>query len=236
MNKFIVTIFGIMFISGCANTANQSRSGWAESPVDRQVRLYKEASAQYFSCARSVIENTKRKDLVDRYLIVNPSDPRMFEKLTSKDPVPDELKAELLGLQPARVACRTAFLTQMSGQDLRLVQTYIENFNTFDNVSLSLAKNEIKTVGELNEKTRSVGQEANARRQQVYNTLNSELRQANIEDQQRRAAAAQILLNNWNSTQQALQQQQNQYLNNLMKPPVTTNCYVIGNSIDCTTR
>jgi hypothetical protein len=152
-----------------------------------------------------------------------------------------------LSWQPSRVACRIEFINAMAGHDLRLVQVYIELFNASDNVTLSLAKGELKSVGQLNERLRETRQVYLNKRQEVYNVLNSAVREVNMleyqrrasaemQEQQRRSAAAQILLNNWSNTQGQLQQQQNPYLQNLMSLPTTTNCYVIGNAITCTTR
>jgi hypothetical protein len=217
----------------------------AQSANQRQqnVNQFNAAEKTYVDCASARFNAEREQQIVkDHVIIGGTNDPRYYEKLASKQPIPRELIARYINWQTDINRCRASFVETLSKLDFRLVQLFLNHFNRLDNGLLSLMKGEVSTIGEMNEAAIKRGQIFRQEYVSIMNQLNTELRElANQEQQQKNARQLNQALQTWIETQTRLQES-SRILNsrfNLITPTIT-NCSVyrgmLGDQISCTSQ
>ena len=225
MRKILLIALMPALLASCAsNNAFLSRND--------PVAEFLNAERQLNECGNAWQKTELQDPEVRRTLFLGRDDPDMLLKLTNKEPIPDLIKEKFVKWYPLIVNCRSEFLNSVKSSDNRIVQVWLEYFKNSDDRALKLLNGEFKSIGELNQYSRNLIDAAYAERSRVVSILNNEIQQANAYRQQQQAIMNQQMIQSWAQNQQ----RNNQTIMEMMKPPIQTNCNVMGSWVNCTTR
>lgn len=247
MNKckkiFSITVC-LVGISGCAQ--HQYVPTQSEINKNNSINTVNAAQVNLKTCqdgVRGSGQNPKTLaaiEIVDKQVIyANADSPNKLELMSSTAKINDKQKNALLESISAFQKCREGIKS-----DLRSFQTLAVTYENFygemDIVYAQLISKKI-TIGDANTqksqlalKAKTAYTTATSNLDNQYNSaINQEQQARQAEEMQRRALATQYLMNQQAISAQQQINQQNQINNNR---PVNTNCYKIGNSVNCTTQ
>ena len=178
------------------------------------------------ACFKSVRNQPKFNPLNDVYVANNPT----LVQLANPDFASDEQIYLLIMLHNELAICREegikAHMDINPGGIPVLVQSWQdEAFILSDAISRKI------TIGETNKRMTANRNERIQKYTEQLKQLDRELTSAHYAEAQQRQAAF-FALAQWSQQQQMLMQ--NQQMINAINRPVTTNCYRIGNSVQCT--
>jgi hypothetical protein len=167
--------------------------------------------------------------------VISSSDPRRFEKFLSTEYVSDELRPILIRLWSSKPCLRT-WIEDIKNDAPQIAQIQTAFLNERDKLRLGLLEGKIH-IGDFN---KTLTEMVSLMQQQSDTAWNSQLASLNHLHQQesnQRAAAWAAFSQGWARAAEQNAQARQQLLNSMQQSqPTYTNCYMIGNTINCTTR
>jgi hypothetical protein len=166
---------------------------------------------------------------VEATLISGENDPNAIKKMLINRVATQAEKEDLMVVYDRLAVCRKNTLNNLGSVHPDFVALLARWYSENDETLVMILKEEV-TIGAanevLNKRFAKRNDEWNAVANGIYQQLQTSY-QIEMANRQRAAAAMQ----QWNYQQQL---QQNQQLINSLNRPTTTNCYQVGNNINCT--
>ncbi len=223
--KPLLIILLLPILVGCATRAQQQSSNLQKA--------YQDAVDKFDACQsvknlNSDVQYVYKNILIDR--IQNPQSSNKYELLSSNKKMTKEDRQKFIVFLDENTKCRVIGVEGLSKVHPSLVTAVINSHRRVDVIYGKFLAGEIN-IGELNREL----EQNSAQHQKEWDVAISNINSAlandhNYEMQSRQQAAAAI--QNWSLQQQQINQNQ-MMLNNLNRPR-TTNCNMIGNSVNCT--
>lgn len=224
--RYSVTIMCVVlafFLHGCAGMSGSSVA--QKHPLD--------IAFENWTACLMPIEKLK-PSYQNEVMISGESDPLYYQKLSSKRIINADYREFLVAAMPVQRSCNSKYLQEVQSASAYHVPAVVDLINKQEFMVLEVMQEKIKYFGEYVSTIQRVWKEFGA----DFATATVELTRQNQQElAARRAAAIQGL-----QVLTTLQQQQNQTWKNMIqqqnsvyqyKPPVTTNCYYIGNNLQC---
>lgn len=250
-NNLAVIILSVI-VAGCTQSNYQQRSP-AQAARDMSISTVNTAFSKQIVCNDNLREgkliigdgsfNPALKDaakIVDQEVFVrSENSPNKLELMSSTAKISQKQIKAVLDLYTAAGYCRN--ILRESLKDYPALLAAVNNRYGENDVIYSKLISKKITIGEANQELAQAFTRyrteytaaINNLNNQYNNQINQEIQAAQAEEMQRRALASQYLMNQQAINAQQRMNQQNQMNNRL---PVQTNCYKIGNSMNCTSQ
>jgi hypothetical protein len=219
-----ISLSFIFFVTGCATQA-QLRS-------DAMKQAFDDGVAKNRACRAAMKANTSVVFTFNNILIENDNSPNKYTLLSSNQKLNKEMQQHFINYLNENSKCRALSIENASKVHSALVIPILESQRRGDNLAAKLLSNEI-TIGEFNRGFQDSRSQFDREFRSTQAEIDRELQNNHNYEMQSRQRAA-LIMQNWSIQQQQLYQ--NQMLYNNLNRPVTTNCSVIGNFINCTTN
>jgi hypothetical protein len=217
----ILTFIPIISIIGCA-TAAQQRAAQLRRDIPVVIAKSK-------SCSDAVDDKPNYLQVGYRTASKNLRTPTLAQ-LTDDGLATDEETALIVDRHNDMAHCREQLIKELMNVESGVIPIMTTYWQMGDLVLADLITRKI-TFGEANKRRSALVNEQVAKLTEYGNQLDRNLAAAHNAEIQNRDAAFSALLQ-WSQQQQMLMQ--NQQMLNAINKPVTTNCYRIGNSVQCT--
>lgn len=221
-----------LLASGCSATMTQ-----AERIANNRNLAVVAANSEASACNAAVNDFHSQEDaLVYSKLLRGMSDPERLVKLSSKEVVGDDFVRSALTIWAAADKCIDSYLKNLSAVSAPAARVHRMFLESRDKARILLLEGKI-TVGEYNSKALELVGVRDQQLAEVGEREQQGLAQMHESEVRQRAAAwaavSESMARSAERNTQALQQMQNSIQQN---QPRFTNCYKVGNTINCTTR
>lgn len=223
--KLFLLILSLPILVACSTRAQQQSSNIQKA--------YQDAVDRFDACKsvmnlNSDVQYVYKNILIDRIQNSQPSN--KYDLLSSNKKMTKEDRQKFIAFLDENTKCRVIGIEGLSKVHPSLVTTVINSHRRVDVIYGKFLAGEFN-IGELNRELEQNSSQFQKEWDMAISNINSSLaNDHNYEMQSRQQAAAAI--QNWSLQQQQIYQNQ-MMLNNLNRPR-TTNCNMIGNSVNCT--
>jgi hypothetical protein len=222
--KLACILLTLFVFTGCASQA-QLRSNAMQQAFD-------DALTKNRACRDSMKLNTSVIFAFNNFLIENDNSQNKYTLLSSNQKLNKDMQQHFINFLNENSKCRGLAIENASKVHAALVIPIVERQRRNDNLGARLLSSEI-TIGEFNRGLQDSASQYDRDFRLAQSEIDRELQNSHNYEMQSRQRAA-LIMQNWSIQQQQLYQ--NQMLYNNLNRPVTTNCSVIGNFVNCTTN
>jgi hypothetical protein len=220
-------------LSGCATEAQRESNSMQQ--------IINETKSSNDSCKQQMNQNPSVQIIFEKVVVQAMGDGyaiNRFELLRKEEYLTPELQNHLVVFLTQQDKCSQIFLNGVSRYNLKVYQKYVDAFASEDVLYQQLIKKEIN-IGNFNSKRIEL-------RRQTMQELSKIVENINTELQSRHNAESQDNAQRWQeSYQRELDRQSReraarnlnpQPYKTILPPVYNTNCYRIGNNLNCTTQ
>lgn len=229
--KTLITILLISLISLACAMPTQT-----EVNARRKSNYMTDSVNRYQSCITVIESKAENNAIYDRVVVKSKDATNRFDLLASSENLPENLKSDYFRFIKELAECRKTLIKEMYEVEFEFGQVSEQTTNEQQALELQLILKE-KNIGQFNRAIEEVRSSAAAKFNTAIQIANQRLANMHNNELIQRKIAAQNAFNNY-IKQESLRQQyiQNQILNSPRKnAPSTTNCQVIGNTLNCST-
>jgi hypothetical protein len=214
----LLLIFGFL---GCSTVAQEKAAYIGQNLATIIIK--------FDTCTHTVVNNPNYQGVVDRLGLKNlPHYTRA--QLSDEGFANDEEFSSLIKYHNETAICRQQLIMDYMTVDPGAIPILTEYWQAYDCVLVDLITRKV-TFGEANKKHAALLSAFILKVHAHYSQVVRDLAAAHDGDMQQRPSAF-LALSQWFQQQQMLMQ--NQQLINAVDRPVITNCYRVGNSVQCT--
>lgn len=228
MNKYIILIF-FLFVSACSTQAQRE----SESLNKNLANI----SSQVEACLADM-RSKENSILIYKTTVVyqdkNGYAPNRFELVRNNNFLDDSLLKNFSNWLLDKQKCNSILINSANSISPRLYRSLINSTDFDDKISLDLMNKKL-TIGEYNQLRIDLLKKSDIEISEIFQEINNDLRN-------RHNAEVETYFKDWNenyqraldrsSRERALNLQQNN--RQVINPTTTTNCYKVGNQINCT--
>ena len=222
--KLACVFFTLIFFTGCASQA-QLRSNAMKQAFD-------DGATKNRACRAAMKLDSSVLYTLNNILVENDNSSNKYTLLSSNQKLNKEMQQNFINFLNENSKCRALAMESASKIHSSFLIPMLESQRRADTLSAKLLSNEI-TIGEFNRGHQDSRSQFDREWATTWSIIDKELAENHNYEMQSRQRAA-LIMQNWSIQQQQLYQ--NQMLYNNLNRPVTTNCSVIGNFINCTTN
>jgi hypothetical protein len=228
MSRLSGWLFNLLIIAllGCT-TAAQDKAAYMRQNLPSAIQ-------KGSVCFRGINDNPKYQHIVERMAVKNLRNPSLSQ-LTDEGFVEDEEIILIVSMHNEMADCREQAVKAHMDVNPGIIPILTQSWQAADVVWADLITRTI-TFGEANKKRSAIVSDFSLKINAQMDHLYRDLAAAHYAEVQQTQAAFSALAQ-WSQQQQMLMQNQ-QFINavnrNAISRPVITNCYSVGNSVQCT--
>ena len=144
-NISIWSLFLIFLLTGCAT---QKQHPMSLTP--NQMNHWSTAAESYKACNKTWWSQFLADAPQLNQLVSSRSDPQYLQKLTSREPITNAMKAGLTKFRPQLVSCRKVLFDALGEDNLTVKIIYQKNFDAMDDIVVKVLDGQLNTMGEVN--------------------------------------------------------------------------------------